>query len=131
MDQPLDLLLAQRLAGGLRLRFILRHSQIIRWYHIAAIHTKAMQQLPRQLCGHDVNELALDHTLNFQLEPHSHTDTVLHGEVFFFKSVEIVQFKGFRCRDIDGEAQKVRQSGGSRAHHLVHDLTDRADGQLI
>ena len=27
--------------------------------------------------------------------------------------------------------QKIRQGGGGRAHHLVHDLAHRADGQLV
>ena len=45
--------------------------------------------------------------------------------------VYVVQCEGFRGGDVDRMTQEVGQSGGRRAHHLIHDLTYRADGQII
>ena len=47
------------------------------------------------------------------------------------KGVQILQLEGLGRGDIHLVAQKVAHGRGGGAHHLVHDLADGADGQLV
>ena len=47
------------------------------------------------------------------------------------KLVEIVQRVGFRRRNVHQNTEEIRKRGGSRSHHLVHDLADGAYRQLV
>ena len=51
--------------------------------------------------------------------------------MLLLEGLQIIQSEGLGGGDIDGIAQEVGQSGGSRAHHLVHDLAHSADRQLV
>ena len=51
--------------------------------------------------------------------------------MFLFKGIQVIQSKGLGSGDIDGIAQEIGQSGGCRAHHLIHDLAHSADRQFV
>ena len=73
----------------------------------------------------------MEHPFDAQHEPDHHQAAVLIGEALFLELLKVVQREGLGGRDVDGPSQKVRQGRGGRAHHLVHDLADGADGHIV
>ena len=52
-------------------------------------------------------------------------------EVLLFEGVQVVQRKGLGGGDVYRPGQEIAQGGGGRPHHLVHDLADGADGEVV
>ena len=48
-----------------------------------------------------------------------------------FKGGQVLQLEGLGGGNVHLVAQKVAHGRSGRAHHLVHDLADGADGQLV
>ncbi len=133
--QPLDLLLAHLPAiAGRRRRGRSRFGSRSRGRftgQAADIHTKAAQQFPGQIYRHHIDELTVQHIFNAQCEPDDHQHPIGCLEMILFELLDIIQGEGLGGGDIHRAPQEIGQRRGRCAHHLVHDLADGADGQLI